>query len=239
MNRTLTVAAIITSAMISHASAQPALSVSQPFGDFYVGLSTGVLIPNDTDQKVTGTILGLPVSGAGKLHYKPGIIVDALVGYHINPYVAAEVDLAYARYEYDEIKGVLTVGPLTVNRSTFDGNVQYWMGFVNAIVTPLGRSGFSPYIGGGIGFSSYEAKINSISNPIVGVARINSTTTNTDFAANAIAGFNYAVSDNVAVGARYRFLWTDSARTATSSGLTSESSNAMHHILSATATYRF
>lgn len=244
MSRSLIVTAFLsallaTSAIPGLARAQSAGSVTLPIGNAYVGFSAGALIPSDTRQSMGGTLYGMPVSATGKMRYKPGIIVDALVGYHLNPYLGGEFDLSYARYTYDRIDGTLHLGPTTVNGSNFDGNIQYWMGFANAIVTPWGRDRFVPYIGAGIGFSSYRARIDSASNPSLGTVAINSTTTNTDFAANALVGVDYAVDESFSLGVRYRYLWTDSARMVMSGTLTSDSSNATHHVLSARAVYHF
>lgn len=231
--------AVILAATVTHASAQTTQGGTQDFGNAYFGLSTGVMIPGDTDQKISGTFFGVPVSGSGKLRFKPGFIVDLRAGYHVNPYLAVEGDLAYARYSYDKVVGQLTAGPLPISESAFDGHVSNWLGFVNAVVTPLGRSAFTPYVGAGIGFSSYEATVDAISVGGLGRIAVSSKTTNTDFATNALAGFDYAVTHTISVGARYRFIWTDSATSATTGGLTTEAGNARHHVVSAMATYRF
>jgi hypothetical protein len=68
--------AAILAATATHASAQTTQGGTRNFGNAYFGLSTGVLIPGDTDQKISGTIFGVPVSGSGKLRFKPGFIVD-------------------------------------------------------------------------------------------------------------------------------------------------------------------
>ncbi|MGQ9371139.1 outer membrane protein [Azospirillum sp. ST 5-10] len=239
MKHILPITAVLAAATLSHAAAQTPQSVTATFGDAYVGLSAGVLIPTDTDQTLTGAFAGAPVSGSGKLSYKPGVLVDLRAGYHFNPYLAAEADIAYSRYTYDSFDGTLTAGGFAVSGTKFDGHVTNWLGFVNAIVTPLGRKGFSPYVGAGIGASAYEAKVDSATVSNIGSFTVDSKTTNVDFAANAMVGFDYAVSDAVSVGARYRFIWTDSATTESSGGLTTESGNVRHHALSLTATYRF
>lgn len=238
MKHTAMIAAILA-ATATHASAQTMQGGTGRFGDAYFGLSAGALLPADTDQKIGGTLFGMPVSGSGKLRFKPGFIIDLRAGYHINPYLAVEGDLAYARYSYDKVAGQLNAGPLSNSEADFDGHVSNWLGFANAIVTPLGRSAFTPYVGAGIGFSSYEATVDSIGLGGLGRIAVASKTTNTDFAANALVGFDYAVTDALSVGARYRFIWTDSATSATTGGLTTEAGNARHHAVSAMATYRF
>jgi opacity protein-like surface antigen len=238
MKHTAMIAAILA-ATATHASAQTMQGGTRRFGDVYAGVSAGALFPADTDQKTSGTLFGVPVSGSGKMRFKPGFIVDLRAGYHLNPYLAVEGDLAYARYTYDKVVGQLTAGPLSIGESAFDGHVSNWLGFVNAIITPLGRSAFTPYVGAGIGFSSYEATVDAISVGGLGRVAVDSKTSNTDFAANALVGFDYAVTGAISVGARYRFIWTDSATSSATGGLTTEAGNARHHAVSATVTYRF
>lgn len=224
------------------AVAVPASAQTLQAGGLYVGLSAGALFPSGIDQTTRGTIAGLPVSGSGKLGFEPGAIVGARVGYQVNDYLAAEADLSYTRYRYDRMDGRLTAGPLAIDGSTFDGHVSKWLGFVNAVVTPWGRaglSGFSPYVGAGIGFSSYEAKVSSITAGSLGTLAVNSKTSKTDFAANAMVGIDYALTEHVSIGARYRFIWTDSAISETAGGITTESGNARHHVVATTLTYRF
>lgn len=238
MKKTVLVAALLA-ATVTHASAQPVPAGTSALGDAYVGVSAGALFANDTDQSISGSLSGVPVSGAGKLRFKPGFMIDLRVGYNINPYLAVEGDVGYARYSYDKVEGQLTAGTLSVNGSQFDGHVSNWLGFMNAIVTPLGRSTFTPYLGAGVGFSAYEATVNAISVNGLGRITVDSKTTNTDFAANALAGFDYAVTDSVSIGARYRFIWTDSATSSKTGDLTIAADNARHHVVSATTTYRF
>lgn len=227
-------AAVLAAAMTSHASAQ---TVSA--GGFYAGLSIGALVPSDTDQTTRGAVAGVPVSGSGKLGFKTGAAVGGRVGYRFGEHLAAEADLTYTRYRHDRLDGRLAVGPLAVDGAGFDGHVSKWLGFVNAVVTPWGRAGVTPYVGAGIGFSSYEATVNAIDTAAFGRLAMGSKTSKTDFAANAMAGVDWALTETVSVGARYRFIWTDSATTETSGGLTSEAGNARHHELATTLTYRF
>jgi opacity protein-like surface antigen len=243
MTRSFIIAALFAAGLAGAASAQtsapaPAYGTAS-FGNVYVGLATGAVVPDDVHQTLTGSVAGLPVSGAGNFSFKPGFMIDALLGYRYNDYLAAEADLGYAQYDDDQINGQISLGPLVEHRATVDGSAETWTGFANAIVTPLGRSRFTPYIGGGLGFSAYDAKLNSISSATFGTVAVNSTTSDAVLAVDAIVGFDYAVTEAFLLGARYRFLWTDSSRTSTSGGLTGTEDDALFQIFSLTATYRF
>jgi opacity protein-like surface antigen len=233
------VVALLCAAPVPVVCAQPGQGATWQSGRLSVGVSAGVLMPGDTAQTVSGTALGLPVAARGTMSYKPGAIIDALAGYQFNDLVGGELTVSWARYDYDAIRGTLTAGPMTLHGGQVEGHVRYWMGFANAIVTPWGRARFSPYVGGGIGITDYVADLKSVDTGVLGRVALDSRTGHRDLAANAIAGFTYAVSPAVSLGARYRYLWTNSARTITSGGLTGHSSNATHHILSVTTSYRF
>jgi len=202
-------------------------------------VSAGALLPQDVHQTVSGSFFGLPVSGSGNFSYKPGFMIDGLLGYHYNDYLAAEADLAYSQYDDDKISGQIAVGPFVATGAKVDGNADTWWGFANGIVTPLGRAGFSPYVGGGLGFSAYDAKLNSITSSAFGVVPVNASTSGTNLAADAIVGFDYTVTSAFSLGARYRFIWTNSARTSTSMGITAKEDDALYHVFSVTAKYRF
>jgi opacity protein-like surface antigen len=65
----------------------------------------------------------------------------------------------------------------------------------------------------------------------------NQSHSDTDFAADAIIGFDYAVSPQISIRARYQFLWVISA--SSGNGVTGSNSDFTGHVLTATATFRF
>jgi opacity protein-like surface antigen len=211
----------------SPALAQQAQRPAVTYGPLYGGLELGAIIPGDIGELFSGG-----ATGDGDLTFKTGVAAGAFLGYHVNNWLAAEASLDYAQYDMDKLTGSFSgfgSGPFNL-----DGDVTAWLGFANAIVTPLGRSGFSPYLGGGLGFASYESTLNAVDGVAVGAK-----SSETDFAADAIVGFDYAVNDSIALGARYRFVWIGSGNTTTGSGITEHEDDATAQVISATATFRF
>ncbi len=231
---TASAGAVLVALMAMPANAQQAQRATMDIGNAYVGLSGGIIIPDDVHDTYSGTI-----TGSSNTSFKTGAAVTGFAGYHFNNFIAGEAELGYAAYDYDKASGTLSSGGTTLTGSIgVNGDVTAWTGFANAIITPLGRAGFSPYIGGGLGFASVDAKINSVTLGGTTLA-VNSKRSETDFAANILAGFDFPVSNNFALGARYRFVWINSGGTSTSSGTTTKEDNATAHVISVTAKYRF
>ena len=225
------IAVAISGLMVGEAGAQGfSPSVRQDIGNAYVGASAGLVIPNDVHETFSGTAPGA-INGSGDFSMKTGAAVTGLIGYHLNDYIAGEAELGYAAFDYDSFSGTFNGVPSSVS---IDGRVDTVLGFVNAIVTPIGRSRFTPYFGGGVGFASFDDKVDSI-----GGFAVNSSSSGTDFAANFIAGFDVAVADRWSVGGRYRFVWLDSGATASNGVTTIKRDNATFHVLTANASFHF
>jgi opacity protein-like surface antigen len=202
---------------------QPAM---MNYGRAYVGVSGGVVIPDDLHASFGGGL-----AGSGDFSFKAGAAGTGFAGYHFNDLLAAEGEIGVASSDSDKFTG--TLNGVAVS-APIDGTLTTVVGFANLIATPLGRSGFSPYIGAGIGFASIDNTINSVNG--VGIA---SSGSETDFAANFIAGFDVAVVDRWRVGARYRFIWINTASSATSGGINASIDDLTEHVITATATYHF
>jgi opacity protein-like surface antigen len=102
------------------------------------------------------------------------------------------------------------------------------------IVTPFGRSGFAPYIGIGPGVVYFNQTVNSI-----GGIPVNTSSKETDFAANAIVGFEAAVTNQLSLGARYRFIWANTSSNTTSGGVTTKQDDFTAHVITANLTFHF
>ncbi len=161
------------------------------YGNFYVGLGAGVVVPESTSVTISGSI-----TGSGNVNYDDGAAVLGMVGYHFNDFVAGEGELGYSSFDYNNISGSLTAGSLGTITGTIgvNGSVSTVVGLFNAIITPLGKNKLSPYIGGGLGFASTDAKVNSLSANGT-TALVNSSNSETDLAADGIVGLNFAVTD--------------------------------------------
>jgi opacity protein-like surface antigen len=214
---------LVTGFAANEAQAQVAV---MPLGQAYVGVSGGFIIPQDINTTFAGGI-----TGSGKLSFKTGGAASGFVGWHFNPVFALEGELSYATFDEDGFDGVLNGVPVT---ASIDGHVNAFAGMANLIATPLGRGRFTPYVGGGIGFASFEEKITSIGGTFVGTRN-----DSTDLAANFIAGFDVAVVPRWSVGARYRFLWANTGRTSTSDGVSEHQDDFTAHVITANATFHF
>ncbi len=161
------------------------------YENFYVGLGAGVVVPESTSVTISGSI-----TGSGNVNYDDGAAVLGMVGYHFNDFVAGEGELGYSSFDYNNISGSLTAGSLGTITGTIgvNGSVSTVVGLFNAIITPLGKNKLSPYIGGGLGFASTDAKVNSLSANGT-TALVNSSNSETDLAADGIVGLNFAVTD--------------------------------------------
>ncbi len=112
-----------------------------------------------------------------------------------------------ARWISARLQGTGTVSGSLTGSGAFNigvnGSIGTYNGLVNAIVRPWGRAGFggfSPYFGGGLGFSNWDSHINGIS-PNGSSATVNSNGDETDLAADCILGFDYAINSQMSIGA--------------------------------------
>lgn len=213
--------------LLAHqAQAQMTVPATADFGRAYVGMGAGVVIPEDLHATFSGV-----VAGTGDLSFKAGPAFTGSIGYHLTDYLATEGEIGFATFDEDKFSG--TIGGVS-GSAAIDGRVNTVVGFGSLIVTPLGRAGFSPYIGAGAGFANFDEKVNSIG----GIA-VNSSSNETDFAANFLAGFDVPVGGRWSVGARYRFIWVNTASTSTSAGVTTKQDDFTAHVITATAKFRF
>jgi opacity protein-like surface antigen len=203
-----------------------AQTATMDIGKAYVGATAGVIIPEDLGATFSGAL-----AGTGNLSFSAGPAFTGFVGYRINNYLAAEGELGFASFDETQFSG--NFNGVSVS-AAIDGRVNTVLAFANAIVTPIGRSGFSPYIGGGLGLVNFDEKVNTI-----GGLAVNTTSNETDVAANLIVGFDFPVSNRWSVGGRYRFVWVNTSSTSTSGGITTKQDDLTAHLLTATATFHF
>jgi opacity protein-like surface antigen len=195
-------------------------------GNAYVGVSGGVIIPDKLHGNFSGAVVG-----SGDLSFKTGAIGTGFVGYHFDPYFAAELEAGYASFDEDNFSGSLN----GISGSTpISGKLNTVIGFGNLIVTPFGRSGFAPYIGVGPGVVYFDQTVNSI-----GGIPVNTSSKETDFAANAIVGFEAALTNQLSLGARYRFIWANTSTNTTSGGVTTKQDDFTAHVVTANLTFHF
>lgn len=112
------------------------------------------------------------------------------VGYHLNDYLRTELNLGFVsqdKYQTD-------LGPLTVSAKN-----SVWSGMVNGYYDLATISGFTPYIGGGLGLlhSRSEVTVDDVS--VL-------TDRQYELAYSLAAGVNYQVSRNVSMDLGYQYL---------------------------------
>ncbi len=213
--------------LVQGAQAQPAQSATMNIGRAYVGAAAGIIIPDDLDGTFTGAL-----AGGGHFTFTVGPAFTGLIGYHLNGILAVEGELGYASSDYDRFNGSLNGVAVSASAK---GSVYTTILLANVLATPLGASsGFSPYIGGGLGLANLDSTINAI-----GGMGVHNTSNATDFAANLVAGFALDASGGWSIGGRYRFVWVNTSGTTTSGGSTIRRNDFTAHVITANATFRF
>jgi opacity protein-like surface antigen len=129
--------------------------------------------------------------------------VGGALGYSFNNWLAIEGEIGYMKQDFDSVEFDEADGEFTgLAGETFDlgGDISILTGMVNAIVGfPIGGI-FRPYIGGGIGAAHVNADA-SISD-----LDFSLDDSDTVFAAQAFAGIDVSITDNIAIGGRARYL---------------------------------
>lgn len=204
-------------------------------GSAYGGIGGGIVIPQNTNISVSGAI-----TGAGQIHYKDGAGITGSLGYHFNDYFAGEAQIGYSRVNYNHVSGTLSAGTFGSFSGNLgiDGHASAFTGLLNGIVTPFHNLSFSPYIGGGIGFARTSSHINSLNDGVTTLT-VDSSDSKTDFAADALVGFDVPVAKGFSLGGRYQYLWINSGTTSTDGGVTGKEGNFGANVITAQATFKF
>ena len=134
-------------------------------------------------------------------------ILGVGIGYHVNDHIRTDATLAYRGwYKYE--------GSTMIGASTFSGqaDISSTVGMVNAYYDIGHYDRFTPYVGGGIGFSSNHVKSASLSlngTPIGGI----DSDTHTSFAWQLGAGTAINVAQGIALDVGYRYIDMGTAKT--------------------------
>jgi len=238
-----TVSTLALSTLVAALATSPANAQTANVGDFYLGLNAGVLIPDDMSFNVPGTNIGggETITASGHFTFDTGAAAGLLVGCHVTEWLAVEGDFQYGVVDFKSLTGSGTAtGPIAASGSfnvSVDGYADTYTFLANAIIAPLKLNpwhGFSPYIGGGVGFTTWDGDIDSIS-ANGATAAVNSSHIETDLAADAVAGIDFALIPQLSIGARYQFLYVDLGdiiRGASNGNFTG-------HMITLNATYHF
>jgi opacity protein-like surface antigen len=122
--------------------------------------------------------------------------VGAAIGYSFSSILSIEGELSYLNQDFDhaDCDGCI------FDDYDLDGDVSIWTGMVNLIAGfPLGTF-FRPYVGGGLGFAHVSL------NDLDDIDSFDLDDSDTAFAAQAFAGIDFMLTDNMALGGRYRVL---------------------------------
>ena len=134
-------------------------------------------------------------------------ILGAGIGYHINDHIRTDATLAYRGwYEYE---GATTIGATTLSGSA---DISSVVGMVNAYYDIGHYDRFTPYVGGGIGFSSNHVKSANLALNGVNVGGIDGNT-HTSFAWQLGAGTAINVAQGIALDVGYRYIDMGTAKT--------------------------
>ncbi|SDH09386.1 outer membrane protein [Roseospirillum parvum] len=245
-NRTLPVAALClvtalsttlaTTVATTLATTTPARAGEMTFaeGRAYVGLEGGAALPADIGVSAATTSGGVTVTGSGEISLDTGLAIGLIGGYQITEWLVGEAELAYAQFDYESISGSVTfndgTSAVVVNGSApVDGDITTVIGMANLLFTPLvDTSGhIQPFIGGGIGFASYDDTVTSIG----GTTLTGASSSDTVFAWQFKTGIEVAVGDDITVGGRYGYLTALSG--------TDYTDDLAAHTLMVDATWRF
>ncbi len=209
----LCAAGFVTAAHAADLPQKPAKLVTyqkqQSFDGFYLRGDVGYAIPVAPTAVYGGSIpfLGEDLSNTW--------LIGAGVGYVWNEYFRTDIT---ADYQFkSKFKGhTLCGGGCTPTYSDERDSLQTTTVLANAYYD-FGRfSGFTPYIGAGVGFAGNKMSGLASTNP-VGSGSPRHTFIGGDtrwgLAAAAMAGISYNLSQNLLLDTNYRYLWLDEART--------------------------
>jgi opacity protein-like surface antigen len=150
--------------------------------------------PNDTAKLSIETEDGWRVGGALGYMFNSWLAVEGEIGYMTQDFKSAEFVEANPAGEFGGLEG---------DKFDLDGDTSILTGMVNAIVGfPIG-SILRPYIGAGVGAGHVNADASITQAPINDFHLDDSDTV---FAAQAFAGVDVAVSQNIGIGGRVRYL---------------------------------
>ncbi len=147
--------------------------------------------------------------GNGKVHFEKEdlddtFLVGAGFGYKFNKFLRGDITIDY-RFESDFSGGTRCFSCSGVQFSREESAITTWTGLVNGYLDLGYFHGFSPYVGGGVGFAHVAV------DDVFGVNPDGSTTnlesnSETNFAYALMAGVSYAFSDHLILDANYRYV---------------------------------
>lgn len=192
MNRLLILATTAATLMAGSAMAadlivqEPVADVAVP-RDFYATFFAGGSFASG-DTTATDGGIGLTIES----ELDPGFIIGGAIGTTVYENLRGEIEFSYIQADVDSIGGSPVPDDVEATSTGFNVLGNLWYDFAN-------DSGFTPYIGAGLGYGTTEFTADGGPGDI----------TASGFLYQLGAGVKVDVADNIAldVGYRYRVLW--------------------------------
>ena len=188
----LTALPLVVSCGLLLAGALPAFGQA---GRFYVKADVGGNLTQDT---TLNEFFG-PVAPNTKVKFDPGFRAGVTGGYQLTDWFAPEVEVGFLENQIDSITGVDHI------HDAWFGNVPF---LINGRLQYPNSSGFTPYIGAGVGFS--EAMID-VQHLDLGGTSLHGSMADTVFAWQAFAGLRYRINDQMGLSLEYHYFAADGA----------------------------
>jgi opacity protein-like surface antigen len=155
-----------------------------------------------------------------------GYRLGGSLGYALNPTLAVEAEVSWARAELDSFSSVPVSG-------TLDGDGNLLTGMVNLLVGHQ-FGAFRPYVGvgGGIAYVSLD----DVTSPSLNDPLDDSDTT---WGAQAFAGVDFSLTANTSLGARYRYQYIGDTSFVDEAGDTVDIDHIQSHSLEAVLRFSF
>ena len=163
-------------------------------GNLYSSLSVGVVLPSESeiDLLVTDAQGNSTTVLNADQEYEIGYHIEAALGFYMTKDIRFETAVSWREYEAADTDDDF------LRALSFTGNA--YIDFLNFFDLD-GMMGMNlgdehePYIGVGLGFALWETRLGD--------------SLGSWFLTNAMAGYNYHISDNLAAGASYRFTYSN------------------------------
>lgn len=201
---------------------------------FYLGIGVGPIIPQGVRANLSGTI-----SGTGTLQFNASGFVGLLASYRIRDHFGIDAEGGWSLYDSHDLVGTFSRAGRSLPADTpLNGDMHTWLGLINAMYYPRRSSArLTPYFGAGVGAAGLEWLVDSRPGGNIVLSLRGGSLS---FAADAIAGVEYALTQRFSLGGRYNFVHVVSdIPTVSGGGITLGHSTPEIHLLQMTMTYRF
>jgi opacity protein-like surface antigen len=151
-------------------------------------------------------------AGASKLTLHPGFRAGLGSGYEFTPYFSLDWELAVLAASVDKASGL----------QEMDATITQVPFLVNAAFQYQNETGFTPFVGIGVGVSSTTITVDEARSS---TTRVDGSDYDFVFAWQATGGVKYEFKRRLALGVVYKYLWTADARWELSNDLSAGSGN--------------